>query len=115
MRTVTVDRTEFVTVLQKNRDQHRATFDAAVKGYRNRLLRELEHRVHDLRRGRQVDVTIYLPEPSDHTDDYDRVLTMARMSTEDTVQLSEDDFGRYVMDQWSWKNQFTETTGRYVR
>lgn len=114
MNTVTVDRSEFVAVLQKNRDEHRATFEAAVSGYHRRLVHELERRVHDLRRGRSIDVAIRMPEPEDHTDDYDRVLTMARMSTEDTVRLSEDDFGRYVMDQWRWKQDFITTTGRYL-
>lgn len=114
MRNVRVARDEFVTTLQENRDRHQVVFEKALEGYQARLLRELERRIHDLRRGRKISVYISLPEPEDHTEDYDRVLAMARMSVEDTIELTEDAFGMYVMDQWDWKNDFTATTGRYL-
>jgi hypothetical protein len=53
--------------------------------------------------------------PEDHTEDYDRVLTMARMSVDEVGELSEDEFAMYVMDQWSCKNAFTRITARYTR
>jgi hypothetical protein len=76
---------------------------------------ELERRVRDLKHSRQVNQYIGLPEPEDHTDDYDRVLTMIEMSINDTVELSENEFAMYVMDQWDWKQSFTESTYRYLR
>lgn len=113
MRTVTVDRDEFVATVQTNRDNHRSVFEAALKGYRRRWIRELERRLVDVHEGRQIDQYFRLPEPEDHTDDYDRVLTMARMSVDDVIELTEDEFGQYVMDQWHWKNEFTNTTTMY--
>lgn len=113
MHTVEVDRDEFIAVVTANRDGHRAVFEEALEGYRNRLIREFERRLHDLRRGRRVDQAVRLPEPEDHTDDYDRVLRMAAMSVNDTLELSEDEFGQYVMDQWHWKQRFTDTTSVY--
>ena len=114
MRTVRIDRDEFVATVTKNRGVHRATFEQALDGYRARLITELEGRVRDLRRGRKVDVHIGLPEPEDHTEDYDRILTMAAMSVEDVLELTQDDFAMYVMDQWHWKNAFTQTACRYL-
>ncbi len=36
---------------------------------------------------------------------------MAEMSIDDTIQLSEDEFAMYVMDQWRWKQEdYAETT-----
>ncbi len=113
MRTVRVNKREFIDTVSANRDAHRAVFEKALEGYRQRLLRELEKRVHDVRKGRQVDVQIALPEPEDHTDDYDRVLTMARMSVEDVLVLDADDFAMYVMDQWRWKRSFAAPSGYY--
>ena len=114
MQQVTVDKTEFVERVQKNRGRHRTVFERALDGYRARMVAELERRIEDLRRGRRVDQYIGLPEPEDHTADYDRVLTMAEMSIHDTVELSQDEFAMYVMDQWRWKQDFTETTARYL-
>ncbi|ADG76169.1 hypothetical protein Cfla_3290 [Cellulomonas flavigena DSM 20109] len=64
-------------------------FLEAVEAYRARWIRELERRLHDVRRGRAIDQTFRLPEPEDHTDDYDRVLAMARMSVDDVIELTE--------------------------
>ncbi|MFL4476121.1 hypothetical protein ACIPVK_19175 [Paeniglutamicibacter sp. MACA_103] len=114
MRTVTVSKDALVATLQTNRANHRKVFEEALEGYLARLLRELERRVHDLRRGRKISAYISLPEPEDHTDDYDRILTMAVMSVDTTFTLSEEDFGMYVMDQWDWKRSFNDSTARYI-
>jgi hypothetical protein len=74
----------------------------------------LEGRIRDLKRGRHIDQYLRLPEPEDHTDDYDRVLAMAEMSVDEEIELNADDFAMYVMDQWHWKQSFTETTSYYA-
>lgn len=114
MKTVRLHRDEFVTTVQENRDNHRALFEEAVEGFRVRWIEELERRLHDVRRGREIKQYFSLPEPEDHTDDYDRILTMACMSVDDVIELSEDEFAMYVMDQWTWKNNFTRTTTMYT-
>ena len=115
MRTVRINKHEFIAAVETNLDQHRTTFEQALKGYRARMIRELERRIHDLSRGRRIDQYIGLPEPDDHTDDYRRVLTMAEMSVDDVIELTDDEFAMYVMDHWRWKQNFTETTARYLR
>ena len=46
--------------------------------------------------------------------DYDRILTMARMQIDEVLELTEEEFGMHVMNQWSWKSHFTSTTDRYL-
>jgi hypothetical protein len=113
MRTVTINKDAFIQKVSANRATHRAVFERALDGYQARLVRELEGRIADVRAGRQIDRYISLPEPADHTDDYDRILAMAEMSIDDVIELDADDFARFVMDQWSWKQDFTETTAFY--
>ena len=115
MRNVTVDRDDFLAKVTANRDGHREVFEEALEGYRRLLQRELQQRISDLKRGLRIDQYIGLPEPQDHTADYDRVITMAEMSIDDTIQLSEDEFAMYVMDQWRWKQDFAESTLCYLR
>lgn len=114
MRTVRLEREEFVGTVQANRDRHRGVFEEALEGYRSRLLHELEQRIKDLKRGRRVDVYIRLTEPEDHTEDYDRILTMAKMSVDSVVELTQDDFAMYVMAQWHWRRDFDATTSHYL-
>jgi len=113
MRTVNIQRAEFVEKVTANRDAHRAVFEKALDGYQRRLVRELERRVADVKAGRRIDRYISLPEPSDHTEDYDRILAMAEMSVDEVIELGADDFARFVMDQWDWKQDFTETATYY--
>lgn len=115
MRTVTVTKKDFLTRVRENRNNHRAVFEEALNGYHQRLTLELERRIRDLKRGRVINQYIGLPEPEDHTDDYDRVITMADMSINDTVDLNESEFAMYVMDQWEWKHSFAESTEGYLR
>lgn len=115
MHRVTVNKVEFIERVRANRDRHRHVFEKALAGYRARLVAELERRIEDLRKARRVEQYIGLPEPEDHTADYDRILAMAEMSVHDTLELSEDEFAQYVMDQWRWKQDFTDTATRYLR
>jgi hypothetical protein len=115
MRNVEVDRDGFIARVSENRENHRGVFEEALDGFRDQLMAELEERVHDLRRGRVIDQYIGLPVPEDHTDDYDRILTMAEMSIDDTITLTEDEFAMYVMDQWRWKDAFNDSTLLYTR
>lgn len=115
MRTVTVNREDFLVRVRENRNNHRQVFEEALEGYRNRLTLELERRVRDLKRGRHIDQYIGLPEPEDHTSDYERIVAMAEMSVSERIELTEDEFAMYIMDQWRWKQSFTDSTDRYLR
>lgn len=115
MRTVRIDREEFIAAVEKNRSGHRETFEKALDGYRDRAIHELERRVRHVREGRAFDLAFRLPEPEDHTDDYDCALEMARMSVDEVLELDETEFAQYVMDQWHWKANFVRTTSAYNR
>ncbi len=115
MNTVKVMKSELLAKIGANREQHRNEFEKALAGYRERCIEELEARLVDLRAGRRFDVAIRLPVPEDHTDDYNRVITMLEMSVDDEIEIYEQEFSQYVMDQWSWKGAFTTTNATYKK
>ena len=110
----TVRKTEILAVLQGNRARHRRVFEAAIDGYREEGTRRLEKLLETLRAGKLPAVTIHLPLPQDHTRDYDRVIKMIEMDTGDTWTMSEQDFARYVEDDWDWKRHFLTTSSAYA-
>jgi hypothetical protein len=55
-----------------------------------------------------------LPEPQDHTIDYDRVIKMLEMSVDSLIELDEGAFDQYVMDNWSWKGDALATNEMYA-
>lgn len=114
MNTVKVNRTQLLEKLRENRENHRALFEQAIESYRKFMVAELESRIKDITSGKQIDHYIRLVAPSDHTEDYDRIILMAEMSLSDEIELTQQHFGWYVMDQWQWKNDFANTANTYT-
>ena len=114
MRAVTVNRTELMTVLRRNRDNHRAVFEKAQEGYRARVIEELDKMIAAARRGDKVRVYVGLDAPEDHTDDYDRVLGMLEMSVDETVEVDAASFEAYVRDKWNWSQTATVKNTAYA-
>lgn len=110
----TVRKTKILAVLQQNRAKHRRVFEAAVDGYRKEATRRLEENLDALRAGKLPTVSIHLPLPQDHTRDYDRVIKMIEMDTGETWTMNEQDFARYIEDDWDWKRHFVTMSSVYA-
>lgn len=108
-----VDKDQLLEVLQKNRDAHRTIFEEALEGYRTKVLEYLEKRIEEVRKGKKIDHYICLDQPEDHTSDYDRIIKMVEMSTESSIELDQNSFASYVMDDWNWKHQFLTSNSTY--
>lgn len=102
MRNVTVTRQELLTKVELNRDAHRDFFLRAQEGYRAAVIAELDAMLSEARDGKKIRRAIMLPEPVDHTSDYNRVIEMLRMSVDEHVELDSQSFDQYVLDNWQW-------------
>lgn len=101
-------------ILQANRAAHREKFLKAQEVYRQHVIEWLEARLDDARNGRKLERAIRLPEPEEHTEDYDRVLKMLELNQHETIELSESEVATYVMDDWGWKHSFAQNTTSYL-
>ena len=115
MRSVTVQKDELREIIEHNREEHEAIFQEAVEGYRAQAVKLLEEHIERIRTGQLVNVHVSMPRPVNHIKDYDRVLKMLKMSIEDVVEIDEDSFGAYVMDDWHWKDAFLASNSAYSR
>jgi len=114
MENVTVPKAELLEALRKNRAGHRTVFEKALRGWRATVIEELDRRLADARAGRKVAAVFSIPEPEDHTGDYDRVILMVEMEVNETISIPEHDFRCYVMDDWEWKAQWTASNIGYL-
>lgn len=115
MREVRIDKERLRERVQVNRDNHRLIFERSVDGYREAVQRWFGQQMDRLRDGDDdFEVTFTGVRPEDHTEDYERVLEMLEMSEDDTILLSQEEFARYVRDDWGWKRLFTATTSSYI-
>lgn len=111
---IKVRKADLLDKLRSNRTAHRDIFEAALDGYKAKVIEILEDRLAKARAGKRVNTYIQLTQPMDQTKDYDRAIGMLEMSTEKEVVLSEKDYQQYVLDDWSWKGQFTSSNKLYA-
>jgi len=108
--TTTMLTSKFLEILRDNRANHRSEFEKALAEYREAVIKELEILLQRAREGSKVYIQSQLILPQDQTGSYDRVIAMFEMTTSDTVTLNEEDFSSFVLDEWSWKRRFRETS-----
>jgi hypothetical protein len=115
MYNVKVNKTDLLKKVKANRESHRDLFLKAQRGYREEVIKELDKMIEDARKGKLIRRSISLPEPIDHTQDYDRVIAMLEMSIEPEIVIDSAQFDQYVLDNWAWKALATLTNSSYVK
>lgn len=114
MDSIKVKKSELLEKLKVNRDAHKDIFDRACEGYRKMAIDLLEQMLSEAKAGKVIRRKVELQEPINQTKDYNRAIAMLEMAQDDIIELSEHDFAQYVLDDWSWKDQFTTTNSRYT-
>ena len=110
-----VDKARLITILKENLDKHTKIFLEAQESYREAVIHELDSMLKDARAGKKIRKSLTLIEPVNQTKDYDTALKMLEMSLDDTVTLHTQEFQQYVLDDWSWKQQFTTANIGYSK
>lgn len=114
MQTVEVDKTRLLVTLKENRSKHREIFLDAQEGYRKAVIAELEKMLEEARDNKRIRRSVQLTEPVDQTQDYDAAIAQLEFEINPTVKLSQGDFHCFVLDKWSWKNQFAASNSQYT-
>lgn len=116
MFTITVLKKDLIEKIRQNRDEHRAVFDAAIEGYREFVLEQLEKRIKRLQAGKTIEESFRFVVPEDHTDDYDRVIAMLEMDVgADTIVLEESLYRMYCDNDWDWARNFAISNSGYTQ
>jgi hypothetical protein len=108
-----VDKAKLLAILRINRERHKAVFDEAVAGYKIQATKLLKEHLLRVQAGKNVRVHIVLTQPVNQTRSYDRIIGMLEMALAEEVELSEEDYQQYVMDDWSWREEFLTSNARY--
>jgi hypothetical protein len=104
-----------LAILKKNRAGHRELFEEAWAEYRRRVVTAMGHNLDTIKAGGPIDHRITMRTPEDHTEEYDAVIGLLELSTDDTVELTAHDYERFVLDRWEWKRSFEDNTMSYTQ
>ena len=113
MRDVTISKDRLLDRLRENRAAHRGVFEEAVEGWRKAVEEEVQRVTELLLGGKPQNVYVSLPAPVDQTRNYNRVIAMLEEHEGEKVQLPEQDFAQYWLDDWSWKRQWMASNSDY--
>lgn len=111
---VVVNKTELLNVLRENRDAHRAIFLEALEAYKEKSIELLEKQIQNLEKGKFPIRYSNLLIPEDHTEDYNRIISMLQMDIRKEFKLEENDYASYVLDDWQWKAAWLSNTLSYT-
>ena len=113
MRTVKVNKGALLDALKANRANHRQRYEKAFDGYTKECQRVLEAHLEELKKGGRHVVLFSENAPDDHTPEYDQLIKMLEMSIETEIELTYQEFQRYVMDQWEWRHGWEMSNSKY--
>lgn len=99
--------------LQANLVLHQAEYKKAIAGYRKTYAAELRDRLNRLEEGELVDPQSELKKPVEYSGKYRLTIQMLEQTTDEIIELDQDQFNQLVNDDWEWKQHFVGTNSRY--
>ena len=114
MQSIKVDKDKLLTKMRENRDNHRKVFEEALSGWEQNVLDELKKAVRDAKARKQFRTFFSLPQPEDHTAEYDAAISQVEWEVGGVIDLTQQQFSQFILDDWGWKPDFLGNTASYL-
>jgi hypothetical protein len=132
---VYVEKSQLLDIVKGNKEKHDVIYEAALIGYNQAVknylgrLESESQRIKELTveyakqesYGKRFDKTgLYLIDceppaiPVEYGYEYDKTIKKLELSTADKISLVDAEFNQYVMNNWSWKQQFLASNTSYA-
>ena len=117
---VLLAKTEVLEKLRSNRDRHEETFEQAMTVWRDEVKELLEAELQyfaekgELKNARRGYAQIQLPiRPQKYSESYEKAIQMLQHHQVDMVELEDEDFVRFMMDEWEWHGEWAANAQTY--
>jgi len=115
MREVVVATKDLLEKLKENRDIHANEYNEMLEVYQNKVIEGLSKLLEEAKKKPDEPVThLNLPKPVSYVNEYDTVIGMIRMSSEFNIAITQDEYKKYVLNEWNWTNIFNSLKANYV-
>jgi len=117
MKQVRVKKEELLSILRKNKAEHRDIFLKAQVKFREAAIEELDRMLKAAREGQPfvLERIARLIQPKDYTGEYDRAIKMLEMSVDTAVEVTAQEFQNFVQDVWNWSRDWALSNSKYVQ
>lgn len=116
MKSVKMNKIELLGIVRENKAKHILAYKEAVNDYIDAARNIVNYNVDKINQGTVESIAKCksMPAaPKSYEDEYSRAIRMLELSVEDTIDLESDIFNQLVLDEWSWKNQFSLMASTY--
>jgi len=96
-RSITVKKSDLITKIKENKENHIVEYDKAVVAYKDEALRQLRTQLERVEAG-SLNAQLDLITPINNADNYDKIIEMFEWEVEELVVLEQDEFQEYVQD-----------------
>lgn len=103
-------------MVQQNLAKHNEVLKQAKDGYIKAVKMHLEKHLADVQAGKKVNLRVFadLEAPMDASAEYQTIISMLEMSTDEVIELTHQQFKQYVQNQWNWRANFVNQNRKYV-
>ena len=110
---ITVNKQNLLLTLKENQKIHDEAYANSQLGYRKVVIKTLQTKLKDVQANKEIDLHFGLVGPVSYTDVYTTAIGMLEWCLEDIVQLTRTNYENFVLDEWSWSNNFKMASGLY--
>jgi len=100
-RTITVKKLALIEQLKTNKVKHIKEYEEAVIAYKEEALLQLASQVQRVEEG-SLDARLNLVTPINNSGEYDKVISMFDWEINEDVELEQDEFNEFVLDEFEF-------------
>lgn len=115
MKNVFISKEKLLSKIKENRNSHQKQHEDALEGWQEKVIVGLEDFLNKAKSGIEFYTHLDLPEPESYTQDYDDIIAQIEWNEEKVIELDLNDFKKFILDDWNWKNDFLGTNAFYSK
>lgn len=114
-RKVEVNKNELLTQLKKNKELHIEELKETQEEYNDAYILAVEKLLESAKtRPGIINNNIHLSAPTSHVKEYGDIIDMLEFSTQESLEITMEEYKSWVKNEWSWSESFAMTKLSYL-
>lgn len=114
MKNVRVNKSDLLVKLRENKEVHEQEFKELQVIYNDDAITGLEGLLAEAKKRPETpELYLRLEKPISYTESYDLAIGMLEMSIDEIFEISQEEYKNYVLNIWSWTNNFENIKSSY--
>ena len=97
-RVMTVKKADLIARINENKEAHIIAYAKAVEAYKAEALKQLTNLTDEVNNG-SLKIKLSLTTPVDNRNNYDKIIAMFEWDVLEAVELSQEEFNEYILDE----------------